>query len=380
MTPVALVGATLVGPDQLLPGRAVVIERGRIRSLVPIAALPRDCARVELDGGLLLPGFIDIQVNGGGGVLLNDAPTVEGLEAIAEAHRAFGSTGVTPTLISAELGLVRRAIEATETALAAGVPGVIGLHVEGPFLNLAKRGVHDPAALRDLDGEAIELLTTPTRGRRIVTLAPERAAAGAIRALADAGVLVCAGHSLAGYDAAMAALDEGLAGYTHLFNAMTQMDARAPGLVGAALSDRRGYFGLIVDEWHVHPASLRVALAAGGADRAMLVTDAMPIVGAGLDRFRLGDLEVRVQNGACRTLDGTLAGSSLDMAAAMRNAMTLMGADVVAASRMASGNPARFLRLDDERGAIVTGSRADLVHLNEAMRVRQVWIGGEPRL
>jgi N-acetylglucosamine-6-phosphate deacetylase len=377
MSPVALVGATPVGPDRLLPGQAVVVEGGRILSLTRLARLPRDVARVDLDGGLLLPGFIDTQVNGGGGVLLNDAPSVEGLVAIAAAHRAFGSTGVTPTLISADLDVVRRAIEATEAALAAGVAGLIGLHIEGPFLNFAKRGVHDPTRLRGLDAEAIELLTAPTRGRRIVTLAPELAPAGAIRALSEAGVLVCAGHTLADYQTMMAALDEGLSGYTHLFNAMTQMDSRAPGVVGAALSDRRGSFGLIVDGLHVHPASLRVALAAGGAARAMLVTDAMPIVGAPAGRFRLGDLDVRVEAGACRAADGTLAGSSLDMASALRNAMTLLGIDVVTASRMASGNPARFLRLAHERGMIAPGLRADLVHLDDTMTVRQVWIGGE---
>jgi len=380
MSPVALIGATPVCPARLLPGQAVLIDGGRIQSLTPHDQLPRGYARIELDGGMLLPGFIDTQVNGGGGVLLTDAPTLEGLAAIAAAHRAFGSTAVTPTLISADLGVVRRAIEATEAALAAGVPGVIGLHVEGPFLNPAKRGVHDPAKLRTLDAEAIDLLMAPTRGRRIVTLAPELAPPGAIRALSEAGVLVCAGHSLAGYDAVMAALDEGLAGYTHLFNAMTQMESRAPGVVGAALSDRRGFFGLIVDGLHVHPASLRVALAAGGLDRAMLVTDAMPIVGAAGDRFRLGELEIRVEDGACRTADGTLAGSSLDMASALRNAMTMLGVDVVTASRMASGNPAAFLRLGGERGTIAPGLRADLVHLDAAMTVRQVWVGGETRL
>jgi N-acetylglucosamine-6-phosphate deacetylase len=376
MSPFALVGATPVGPDRLLPGHAVVIEAGRIHSLAPLGRLPREYARIELDGGLLLPGFIDTQVNGGGGVLLNDAPNVQGLAAIAAAHRAFGSTGVTPTLISADLAIVRRAIEATEAALAAGVPGVLGLHIEGPFLNPGKRGVHEPAVLRTLDGEAIGLLTAPTRGRRIVTLAPELTPVGAIRALSEAGVLVCAGHTLAGYDALMAALDEGLAGYTHLFNAMTQLDSRAPGVVGAALSDRRGFFGVIVDGLHVHPAALRVALSAGGTDRAMLVTDAMPIVGASGDRFWLGDLEIRVENGACRTLDGALAGASLDMAQALRNAVTMTGVDVVAASRMASGNPAAFLRLGEQRGTLAPGLRADVVHLDDAMKVRRVWVGG----
>ena len=377
MTALALTGATVVGPDGLLPGHAVIVEDGRIAAIVPEDALPRGCRETRLDGGLLLPGFIDTQVNGGGGVLLNDEPSVAGMAAIAAAHRRFGTTAMTPTLISDELEVVRQAIEATEAALDQGVPGVLGLHIEGPFLNADKRGIHDAARIRVLDEAALTLLTRPTRGRRIVTLAPELAPPGAIRALTAAGVIVMAGHSLATYDQIRAALDEGLAGYTHLFNAMTQLGSREPGMVGAALSDRRGYFGLIVDGVHVHPATLRVALAAGGADRALLVTDAMPTVGSASDRFKLGDREIVVRDGSCRAEEGTLAGSNLDMASAVRNTVTMLGVDVTAASRMASGNPAWFLRLKDGYGAIAPGLRADFVLLDDRLQVRQVWSGGQ---
>lgn len=372
----ALVGARVVLADRVVEGQALLIEAGRIAGLVAADALPEGCEVQDLGGGSLLPGFIDTQVNGGGDVLFNDMPNIEGIRAIAAAHRRYGTTGLLPTLISDYPAVVEAAIEAGEAALAAGVPGVLGVHIEGPHLNPVKKGIHDQTRFSGIDEAVVARLTAPTTGRRIVTLAPELAPEGTVRALAEAGVLVCAGHSLADYDQTRAALAEGLVGFTHLFNAMTQFLSREPGMVGAALEDRASHFGLIVDGLHVHPAALRVALLARGIDGAMLVTDAMPPVGGQSGRFTLMDQDIAVVDGTCRGPDGTLAGSALTMAQSLRNAMDMLGCDIVEASRMASGNPARFLRLEDETGAIAPGLRADLVHLDDERRVRATWIAG----
>lgn len=376
MTRTALSGARIVLADRVVEGQALVLDGGRIVGLADPGALPSDCAVAQLDGGWLLPGFIDTQVNGGGDVLFNDMPNVEGIRAIAAAHRRYGTTGLLPTLISDYAPVVDAAIEAGEAALAQGVPGVLGVHIEGPHLNAAKKGIHDAGRFSKVDAQVIDRLAAPTQGRRIVTLAPELTPAGAVRALAQAGVLVCAGHSMADYDQTRAALADGLVGFTHLFNAMTQFLSREPGMVGAALEDRASHFGLIADGLHVHPAAMRVALLARGIEGAMLVTDAMPPVGGRLGRFTLMGQDIAVVNGTCRGPDGTLAGSALSMAQALRNAMDMLGCDIVAASRMASGNPAKFLRLDDETGTIAPGLRADLVHIDDARLVTATWIGG----
>ncbi|MGF7152420.1 N-acetylglucosamine-6-phosphate deacetylase [Novosphingobium gossypii] len=374
MTLTALAGARIVLADRIAEDRVLVLDGARIVGVAEAA--PEGAAVQDLGGGWLLPGFIDTQVNGGGDVLFNDMPCVEGIRAIAQAHRRYGTTGLLPTLISDYAPVVEAAIAAGEAALEAGVPGVLGVHIEGPHLNPVKKGIHDAGRFSTVDDAVLARLTVPSKGRRIVTLAPELAPAGAVRALANAGILVCAGHSLADYDQTRAALDEGLSGFTHLFNAMTQFLSRDPGMVGAALEDRSTHFGLIVDGLHVHPAALRVALLARGIEGAMLVTDAMPPVGGRCTRFTLMGQEITVGEGGCRGPDGTLAGSALTMAQALRNTMDMLGLDIVAASRMASGNPARFLKLQDSTGTIAPGLAADLVHLDDARHVRATWIAG----
>lgn len=376
MTTAALTGATMVLPDRELEDHALVIDAGRIAAIVPVAAIPRGAATTDLGGGWLLPGFIDTQVNGGGDVLLNDSPDVDGVRAIAMAHRRFGTTGLLPTLISDDAAVVDAAIAAVETAIAQRVPGVLGIHVEGPHLNPDKRGIHDAGKFTAIDDRVIDRLTVPTGGVRLVTLAPELAPAGAIRALADRGIVVAAGHSMADYEETRTALAEGMTGFTHLFNAMTGLGSREPGMVGAALEDRASWFGLIVDGVHVHPATLRIALAARGLAGAMLVTDAMSPVGGRATSFTLMGREISVADGICRGPDGTLAGSALSMAEAVRNAVDMLGCSLVEASRMASGNPAAFLGLSRETGTIAPGLRADLVHLDPARRVTRTWIAG----
>jgi N-acetylglucosamine-6-phosphate deacetylase len=334
--------------------------------------------RIDLGGGLLLPGFIDVQVNGGGGLLFNDARDIEAIRRIGAAHRRFGTTGFLPTLISDDLGIVEEAMRAVDAAIEAGVPGVLGIHVEGPFLNEARKGVHDPSKFRELDLAGIRLLTSLKRGRTLVTLAPEMTTPGFIDKLAAAGVIVCAGHTDASYGEIRAALDHGLAGFTHLFNAMSQMTSRRPGTVGAALEDPESWCGIIVDGQHVDPAVLRIALRCKRRDRFMLVTDAMPSVGTEHKQFSLQGRPISVEGAACVDEEGNLAGSDMDMAGAVQNAVAMLGLALPEAVRMATLHPAEFLGLGNELGRIAPGMRANLVLADDRLDVQETWIDGVP--
>jgi N-acetylglucosamine-6-phosphate deacetylase len=361
---------------------AVVIDGPAIVGIVPRRELPATMPVHALPEGMwLAPGFIDVQVNGGGDVLFNDAPTPETIERIAAAHLAFGTTALLPTLITDTPAKMRAALEAVREAAGAN-PGVLGIHLEGPFLSPEKPGVHDPALFR-VPGEAdatalIEALIKARAGVMLVTLAPERVPAGIIRQLVAAGVIVAAGHTAATAEEIAAARAAGLTGFTHLFNAMPPLAARAPGPVGAALGDPDAWCGLIVDLRHVAPVVLRVALAARGWQRMMLVTDAMPTVGWPGDSFALPGHRVTRRDGALRAEDGTLAGSDLDMASAVRNAVEALGLPLEAALHMASRAPAEFLGLGDRLGRIAPGYRADMVLLDDGLRVTETWIGGAP--
>ena len=376
MSPIALHASRVLTPAGFQPGYCVLVDRGLIVGVMPSGECPANPRRRQLEGDLL-PGFIDLQVNGGGGVLFNDHPTVDGIAAIGEAHRRFGTTGFLPTLISDDLATVGRAIAAVDAAMEQGVPGVRGIHIEGPFLNPARKGVHDASKFRILDAQALEILASLRHGRVLVTLAPELAPPGAIRTLVNRGVVVAAGHTAATYDDLQAAFAEGLSGFTHLFNAMTQLGSREPGAVGAALEHASSWCGLIVDGYHVHPATLRIALAAKGAEHLALVTDAMPTVGSDQASFELAGQRIDCDGDRCITSDGTLAGSNLNMAAAVRNAERLMGVDAATAVRMASIVPAHILGIAGERGSIGVGMCADLVLVDDARKVTETWIGGE---
>jgi N-acetylglucosamine-6-phosphate deacetylase len=374
----ALVNGRVLNGKGFVGGLGVLLDGPRILAVLPEReAVARADTRYDLEGGFLAPGFVDTQVNGGGGVLFNDDLSVEALEAIGRAHRQFGTTGFLPTLISEDLGAIERALRAVEAAIEAGVPGVLGVHVEGPFLNAARAGIHDKAKFRVLDEQARGLLSSLRTGRTLVTLAPERTEPGMIRQLVEAGVVVAAGHTDADYEQIQAALAAGLSGFTHLFNAMSPMTSRAPGAVGAALEDADSACGIILDGRHVHPAVLRIALRCKALDRFLLVTDAMPSVGLTDKTFTLQGQTITVQDGVCVAPDGTLAGSDLDMATAVRNAVDLLGVDLADAVRMGSLHPARFIGLDHELGRIAAGQRADLVLLDESRQVRQTWIAGQ---
>lgn len=375
MSSIHFINAQIVTDAGCVMGE-VMVSDGVIVEVGPRRRTRGDRATVvDLGGKFLAPGFVDVQVNGGGGVLFNDAPTVATMNIMASAHRRFGTTAMLPTLISDDLDKIGQAIEAADDAVAAGVPGILGVHIEGPFLNKAKRGIHDASKICALTDEAVALLCAARHAIIVVTLAPDVVSLAHIQRLSEAGVRICAGHTNANYDQTKAALAAGVTGVTHLFNAMPPMQSRDPGMIPAAL-DSAAWAGLIVDGHHVHPAMLQLAWRAKKDRRFMLVTDAMPIVGTEQDRFYLGDREILVEAGACRSVDGTLAGAAISMNDALVNATQMMGVSLAEASKMASGHPAAFLGQSAKFGSIAPAKRADFVVLSDDLKVVETWIGG----
>lgn len=345
---------------QIWPERVVVAEDGIVSAILDAGAQP-DCAIEELpEDAILAPGFIDIQVNGGGGVMLNDSLNVEGIAAICAAHARFGTRFLLPTLISASRADIARAIAATRDAIAQDVPGVLGLHIEGPFINPERHGAHPVANLLRPEASDVDLLSSlGPAGVTLVTLAPECVPSGFIRALVERGVRVCAGHSNASAAEMAQAHAEGLSGVTHLFNAMSQLGSREPGVVGAAMSDLGLAVGIIADGHHVAWPSFQAAFRAIGPERMMLVTDAMATIGAARDSFELFGETIHVSGGRLVNAEGRLAGAHLDMSTAVLNAHRQGGATLEQALAMASAAPAAFLGLSGSHGRIAPGRRAE---------------------
>ena len=369
-----LTGGRILMGGELCEGLDLVISDGRIADIRTAGSV--DGPMFDLDGDMLLPGFVDVQVNGGGGALFNADPSVDCIRRIGEAHRQFGTTGFMPTLISDDLGVVDAGMRSVEEAIEAGVPGVLGIHIEGPFLNPARKGIHDESKFRRLDAAAVELLTSLKHGVTMVTIAPELAEMAEVRALADAGVKVCLGHTDAPEAVALAALEAGASGFTHLYNAMSQLTGRASGVVGTALASEGTFAGLIVDKFHVGKTSCIAAIRAKGADEIMLVSDAMPAVGEGDGTFELMGVTIQVEDGKATGPDGTLAGSALDMAGAVRNARDWLGCSLADSVMMASATPAAFLGLSGQTGDIKSGLAADLVQVDDQLNVKSSWIDG----
>jgi N-acetylglucosamine-6-phosphate deacetylase len=357
---------------------AVVVDGSEIEAVRPRAEIPKAVPTLELpDNAWLAPGFIDIQLNGGGDVLFNDAPTPSGIRAIAAAHRKFGTTSMLPTLISDSSEKMAAACDAVEQLI--GVePGILGIHLEGPFLSPEKAGVHDPLALRRPTADDLAFLTAPRRGARLVTLAPEQVPPQFIAALAAAGVRVSLGHSMATYAQTKQAFAAGLTCFTHLFNAMRPLESREPGPIAAALETADVWYGMIVDGAHVAPAMLRLALR--GRAAPILVTDAMPPVGGMRSSFRLAGETISVNGDRCVRRDGRLAGAVLTMAGAVRNCVKLLDVPLTDALRFASAHPAEMLGLDNTLGKLAPGFRADMVAFDATtIDVFQTWVAGKRR-
>ncbi|WP_237480375.1 N-acetylglucosamine-6-phosphate deacetylase [Lichenibacterium dinghuense] len=373
----ALTGARIFTGDRFLDDYAVLLDGGRIADVLPAAALPPGVGSEDLGGGLLAPGFLDAQVNGGGGVLFNDAPTADGAAGVAAAHRPTGTTGCLPTFITGRPDRQALAVAAVREAVAARRPGVLGIHLEGPHLSVARKGAHDPALIRPMSDADLDALLSTGLDTVLVTVAAETVSPAQVRRLADGGVVVSVGHSDATTDQVRTAADAGARCVTHLFNAMSPLAHRAPGVVGAALDDGRLWGGIIADGVHVDAVALRAALRAKrGPARLFLVSDAMPPAGSPGDTFTLSGRTVTRHGGALSFDDGTLAGADLTMDAALRFAVRELEQPLGEALRMASLYPAEMLGQGGVRGRIAAGYAADLVLLTEALDVRRTWIEG----
>ncbi|MEL4294648.1 N-acetylglucosamine-6-phosphate deacetylase [Shewanella xiamenensis] len=363
---------------QLFDGEAfhrdvpVTIEDGLIASLDTASG-----AKEIRYPGTLVPGFIDVQVNGGGGALFNSSPTVACIETIGKAHARFGTTGFLPTLITDDVLVMAKAADAVASAVAQKSAGVLGVHFEGPHLSVPKKGVHPQGFIREITEAELAIFCRQDLGIRVVTLAPENVSPEVIRLLVESGVKVCLGHSNADYDTVVAALAAGATGFTHLYNAMSPLGSREPGVVGAAIESETAWCGLIVDGHHVHPAAARVALRAKPRGKVMLVTDAMPPVGMDDETsFELFGTQVLRVGDRLNAVTGELAGCVLDMATAVENSVKMLGLPLGEALRMASLYPAEFLGIAESVGRLAVGQRADLVLLDNQHKVLANYIAG----
>jgi N-acetylglucosamine-6-phosphate deacetylase len=368
-------GARLFDGATMREDCALVVIGGEIAAIVPNRGRPRDGGQHDLGGGVLAPGFVDWQVNGGGGVLFNASPTVAGIAAIAAAHRRYGTTGLAPTVITDAPDVLASALSAAKAA-EESVEGVLGIHVEGPFIDLRRPGVHPERFIRAMTDTDVEQLIAAKSGAMIVTVAPIAASCDHIARLARAGVIVSLGHAEASAEEARAAFAAGASAVTHLYNAMSQLSSRQPGLVGAALADRDIICGFIADGHHVHEVSALAALNAKGPDGIALVSDAMPPAAGGPESFTLQGRRITRAGNLLTAPDGTLAGAAITMHDAVRYAVNRLGRPLAEALRMATLTPARLLRLDHRLGRLAVGLRADLVHLTDDLEIADVWLGG----
>jgi N-acetylglucosamine-6-phosphate deacetylase len=362
---------------EFVEGKAVLVEDGKISAIIDDGASTQDCQIEDLGGNLLVPGFVDVQVNGGGGVMFNDEQSVDALETIANGHRKFGTTTLLPTFITDSFSQMQAASTAMRQAIGQGLPGVRGVHFEGPYFSMERRGVHAEQFVRSVDKGAFDLFTQNGMGVVLVTLAPEVVPVEFVARLSSAGIRVCAGHTSATYDQATAGFAAGISGVTHLYNAMPPIMNREPGIIGAAFDNKDIYCGLIVDGHHLHHATARTVIACKGTSHIMLVTDAMATVGSNKSSFNLYGTEIFAKNGRLATKEGKLAGSDLNMMDAVRLTRDELGVDFGEALRMASLYPATYLGLNDQIGKIAAGYDADFALIDEATdKVTRTWIKG----
>ncbi len=376
----AITGARIFDGYAWHDGKALMIGADhRIAGIADPRALPEGVTRLPVSGGMLVPGFVDLQVNGGGGVLLNDHPTMAGIETVCQAHVRSGTTSLLATLITDSAAVTRRALDAGEQAARQDISGFLGLHLEGPHLALARRGAHDPALIRPMTEDDLRQLIEAAKNLPVLltTVAPETVTCRQIRALVEAGVFVSLGHSDASYEQAQRAAAAGGTMVTHLFNAMSPLGHRQPGMVGQALENGALHAGLIADGIHVDAATIAIALRAKrGPGKIFLVTDAMAPTGTSLTSFMLNGRTVYRREGRLELGDGTLAGADTDMIAAVRFLHGTVGLPLEEVLRMASLYPAEAVGMAGAIGHLRPGARADIVSLSSTLEVRHVWRQG----
>ncbi len=367
MSPIrkAFAGAHIYDGQKMDENHALVLLEDGTVDLVPQPTLPRDCSVENLNGGIISPGFVDLQVNGGGGVMFNDDQSTQALTTIAEAHASLGTTAFLPTLITDTPERTKAAISAVEQAIAENVENIAGIHLEGPHLSVARKGAHDPQLIRPMTDEdlSVVLRAAERLPNVMMTVAPETTTNTQIRTMSDAGIIVSLGHTDADFETCMAAFDAGARCVTHLFNAMSQLGNREPGLVGAALTRDDVFAGLIADSIHVHPATICIALSAlAQKDRVFLVTDAMATAGSDIDGFLLNGRKVCRKEKRLTLEDGTLAGADLDMARALSVMTDDVGENMLQTIARATTTPAGLLR-DGPSGTLRKTPIDKLIHI-----------------
>jgi N-acetylglucosamine-6-phosphate deacetylase len=380
---IALTGAKIFTHNQFIDNHSLIVCKDKIDSLITDSLLPGDIEQIYLNGGILAPGFIDLQVNGGGGEFFTQNASLSAIKTMLNAHRKYGTTSLLPTLISSHAETHQQAVKSVIAAMQAGFSGVLGIHIEGPFFALNKRGAHAENFIREINSSDMNWLAeiaTNADLKILLTLAPETIPPGVIQQLSQKGILVFAGHTDATYEQIQIAIEEGLCGFTHLYNAMRNSSAREPGVVGAALENQQTWCGIIIDGHHVHPASARIAYAAK-PEKIFLVSDAMATVGSADKSFQLYDEKInesQTDTTACLiNQEGKLAGSAIGLIDAVKLNTQLIGVDLAESLRMASLYPARCLKLDHQLGKIQSGYRADLVHFTDDFQVTSTWVAGE---
>jgi N-acetylglucosamine-6-phosphate deacetylase len=376
--PFALLAPRLFDGKNWHENTALLVVDGKVGRLCPPGQVPAEMPVDKLAGGLIAPGFVDLQVNGGGGVMLNDQPDATGIAAICRTHARFGTTALLPTLITDTIQARSHAIAAAIRAASDRLPGFAGLHLEGPHLSMARKGAHDPALIRPMEQEDLEVLISARKSlpALLITVAPEAVSPDQVCALVGAGIKISIGHSNGSLAAVLGLVEAGASLVTHLFNAMSQLTPRQPGLVGAALGTGALSASMIADGHHVHPASMALALKAkAGPGRIFLVSDAMSTVGTDVRDLMLNGRHVTRKDGRLTLRDGTLAGADIALAAAVRVMHERVGVELGEALAMAALYPAQAMGMRD-KGRLVPGASADLVWLEDGLAHGGTWIGG----
>jgi len=371
-----LIAEQLFDGKRTLLNQAISFENGKVIGF----EVMKNAKAIKVSG-LLTPGFIDVQVNGGGGYLFNHDRSLTSLKAMVLAHCRYGSTSLLPTLITSDINTITEAADTIALAIKEQLPGIVGIHFEGPHISEPKKGIHSSEHIRALSKEELAVYCRDDLGVKIVTLAPENVSPEQIKELTAHGVKVCLGHSNASFKVTQAALSAGATGFTHLFNAMSPLTSREPNMVGAALLDEQSWCGLILDGHHVHPATAKLATHVKKAGKMMLVTDSMSTIGSKQKTFEFDGHKILLEQDRLTSQTGQLAGSALDMITAVNNARVMLNVSLEEALRMASLYPAEFLGINKYTPQLAIGSNADFTILETGddsnVHVQQTWIDGK---
>ena len=372
----ALLGSQIFCGERFYDDHALLVEGKSIVDIVDKNNTPDNFNKIELDQGILAPGFIDLQVNGGGGVLFNNSPNKESLNTIIKAHQFFGTTSVMPTVISDSLEVLEQCIK-TVTEEIKNNSSLLGIHIEGPFFNTKYRGVHQKQYISTINSDYLNLFESLKGFPVMLTLAPECISSQQLKHLTSLGIKTLAGHTDASYDELDDAIKNGLDGFTHLFNAMGQISAREPGVVGSALHFENTFASIIVDLHHVHPSLIQLAYQLKPKGKLFFISDSMATINHGKPSFELYDEVVNESDGRLVNSEGKLAGSSITQIDAVKNVYQKCNIPLNQALAMASRYPAEYLGIENHLGSLKPGYRADLVHFDSNFKVHNVWVSGK---